>query len=117
MNNLLRAAILAGAAVFCIAGVNSARADVLRVAIVIADSAADNTANAALLPTFASLLSKGGGKDVMTGVDAGKMAIVSTSVWANEAAVTAVTGSDAWKAEAAKLKAKSYVINIFQITP
>jgi hypothetical protein len=116
MTNLFRAAILAGAAVFCVAGVNAARADVLRVAIVIADSAADNTANAALLPDFASLLTKGGAKDVLAGTDAGKMAIVTTSVWANEAAIAAVTGSDAWKAEAAKLKAKSYVINVFELS-
>jgi hypothetical protein len=115
MNNLFRAAILAGAAVFCIAGVDSARADVLRVAIVMADSAADNTANAALLPSFTSLLTKGGAKDVMGGTDAGKMAIVTTSVFPSEAAIAAVTGSDAWKAEAAKLKAKSYVINVFQL--
>ncbi len=117
MNISLRSAILAGAAVFCLAGANAARADVLRVAIVIADSAADNTANAALLPGFASMLSKGGAKDVMAGVDSGKMAIVTTSVFPSEAAIAAVTGSDAWKAEAAKLKAKSYVINVFQITP
>jgi len=98
-------------------GITSARADVLRVAIVTADSAADYASNAALLPTFAALLTKGGGKDVIAGTDAAKMTIVSSSVWPSEAAVMAVTGSADWKAEAAKLKSKSYVIEIFQVTP
>ena len=117
MYNTVRAAILAGAAAFCVAGATAARADVIRVAIVMADSAADNAANAAMIPAFTAMLTKGGAKDVMGGTDAGKMAIVTTSVWPNEAAIAAVTGSADWKAEAAKLKAKSYVINVFELTP
>ncbi len=118
MRNVLRSVLTVGAlALSTGAGLTSANADVLRVAIVVADSAADNTANAAMLPTFAAMLTKGGAKDVVSGTDDAKMSIVTSSVWADEAAITAVTGSADWKAEAAKLKAKTYVIEIFKVTP
>jgi hypothetical protein len=118
MTNTIRTIILAGAAAFCFAGFNSARADVMRVAVVIADSPADYQANAALLPAFVKMLKAAtGAKDVSSGTDAANNAIMTTSVFPNAAAVTALTGSDAWKAEAAKLKAKSYTINVFDLSP
>jgi len=118
MRNMLRSALIAGAFTLCTAaGLAAAKADVVRVAIVVADSAADYTSNAATAPTFVAMLKKGGAKDVVAGTDEAKMTIVTISVWPSEAAITAVTGSADWKAEAAKLKAKSYVTEVFQIVP
>ena len=117
MKYMIRAAILAGAAAFCIASGSAARADVVRVAVVIADNAADYQANAALLPAFADMLKKGGGKEVHVATDAAHMTVTSVSVFPDAAAVGAVTGSDAWKAEAAKLKSKSYTIGVYDILP
>jgi hypothetical protein len=118
MTNTVRAAVLATASILGLAGTSPARADVMRIAVVIADNAADYQANAALLPGFVKMLKAGAGaKDVNSGTDAAHNAIMSTSVFPNAAAVEAVTGSDAWKAEAAKLKAKSYTINVFDLAP
>jgi len=118
MTNMLRSVLTVGAlALSTAAGLTAAKADVVRVAIVMADSAADYAANAAMAPTFVAMLKKGGAKDVVGGTDEAKMAIMTTSVWPDEAAITAVTGSADWKAEAAKLKAKSYVIEVFKIAP
>ena len=116
MTNTIRATMLA--ATFGLAGLNSARADVMRIAVVIADNAADYKANAALLPAFVKMLKAGAGvKEVSSGTDAANNAIMSTSVFPNAAAVSAVTGSERGKAQAAKLKAKSYTINVFDLAP
>jgi len=118
MKNKFRIALTAGAfALTTVASLTAAKADVLRVAIVVADSAADYSSNAATAPTFVAMLKKGGATNVTAGTDEAKMTVVTTSVWPSEAALTAVTGSAEWKAEAAKLKAKSYVIEVFQIAP
>lgn len=118
MTKLFRAAMLAGAAVFYVAGGTAARADVVRVAVVVADSAADYQSNTALLPAFAAMLKKGAGvKEVYTGTDDAHMAITTVSVFPDAAAVAAVTGSADWKAEAAKLKSKNYTIGVYNVAP
>ncbi|MGD0102441.1 MAG: hypothetical protein ABSC06_00210 [Rhodopila sp.] len=119
MKNMLRNVLTAGAIGLCtIAGHTAAQAEVIRVAVVVADNAADYANNAALLPTFAALLRKGTGvKDVYVGSDAAKMTIATTSVWANESDIASVTGSAEWKAAAGKLKSKPYTPEVFQITP
>jgi hypothetical protein len=116
---MFRGALTASAFALCAAaGMTSAKADVIRVAIVVADSQADYTANAALVPAFEALLKKGAGnKAVYAGTDASKMSITTTSVFGTAAQATDATSSPEWKAEAAKLKAKSYVIEVFELTP
>jgi len=109
---LLAAAVALGS----FGGLTAAKADVIRVAVVVADNQADYDNNAALLPTFAALLKKGA-KAVYVGSDAAKMTITTTSVWASEADIAAVTGTDDWKAAAGKLKAKTYVPEVFQLVP
>ncbi len=94
-----------------------ARADILRVAIVEAENDADFKSNAALLPTLAELLKKGGAKSVTVGTDAEHKAIGTSTVWASPADLAKVTGSDAWKAEAAKLKRKAYTAEVFEVAP
>ena len=83
--------------------------------MVVADSQADYDNNAALLDTFSALLKKGNAKAVYVGSDPGKMTITTTSVWANEGDVSALTGSADWKAAAGKLKAKTYNSEVFQL--
>jgi len=119
MKNMLRNVLTAGTIGLCtIAAHTAAKADVLRIAVVVADSAADYANNAALLPTFAALLKKGAGvKEVYVGTDAAKMTIATTSVWANESDIAAVTGSAEWKAAAGKLKSKPFTPEVLQITP
>jgi hypothetical protein len=116
MHNTFRTLILAGIAVCSAAVAPTARADVIRIAVVVAESKADYDNNAALVPTFAALLKKGA-KAVYAGTDAAKMSITTTSVWSNEAAIAAVVGGDDWKAAAAKLKGKPYTAEVFEIVP
>src|SRR5271165_6917154 len=73
--------------------------------------------HAALLPTFADLLKKGGAKAVVVGADAEHMAIATTSVWGSAADIAKLTGSDDWKAAAGKLKRKSYTTEVFEVAP
>jgi hypothetical protein len=116
---MFRGALTAAAFAVCaVAGMTAAKADVIRVAIVTADSQGDYAANAALVPGFEALLKKGAGnKAVYAGTDPAKMSITTTSVFATAAQATDATSSPEWKAEAAKLKAKSYVIELFDLTP
>lgn len=110
----IRNALLVGVVMFGTASV--AHADVVRLAIVIADNQADYENNAKLVPMFETLLSKGTGvKDVHVGMDPALRVIGSTSVWPNVEDVKSVTDTDEWKATVAKLKAKPYVPVILQI--
>src|SRR5271169_6090685 len=119
MSKVVRSALMAGTFAVCVAAsLTAARAEVIRVAVVTAGSATDYQSNAALVPAFAALLKKGSGvKAVYAGTDAANMSITTTSVWANEADIAAVTGSAERKAEADKLKSKSYTIGVFQLAP
>ena len=115
MKKMFSSVLMGAFAVCTVAGFTAAKADVIRVAIAVADSQADYESNAALLPTFAELFKKGKAKAEYVGTDAAKMTIMSTSVWASEADVTAVTGSADWKAAAGKLKAKTYNTEVFEL--
>lgn len=119
MKSTFGSALTAGAlALGLIAGLTPAKADVFRTAIAVAENQADYENNVALLPTFAELLKKGTGvKAVYAGTDAAKLTVTTTSVWANEADVASVTGTAEWKAAAAKIKAKSYAGEVFQLIP
>jgi len=114
---IMRAVVCGAVALAGATGVSVARADSLRIAIVTADNDADYKSNAAMLPTFADLLKKGGAKAVYVGTDAEHMAITSSSVWASADDIAKVTGSADWKAAAGKLKNKSYVTEIFEVQP
>jgi hypothetical protein len=100
------------------ASLTTANADVIRIAVVTAENKADYDNNAALVASFEALLKKGAGvKGVYAGTDAEKMSITTTSVWGAASDVEAVTGSADWKATAAKLKAKTYNTEIFELAP
>src|SRR5208283_267510 len=61
MRKVLRGALAAGAVTLAtVAGLAAAKADVIRIAIVVAGSDADYKNNVALLPTFEELLKKAG---------------------------------------------------------
>jgi hypothetical protein len=117
MKNMLRSALTAGVFALCtVAGLTAAKAEVLRIAVVVADNAADYANNAALAPTFAALLKKGNGvKDVYVGTDEAKMSIASSSVWDSEANAKAATSTDEWKATAGKLKFKTYTVEFLEV--
>jgi hypothetical protein len=117
MKSMLRGVLAAAAFVLCAAaGLTAAKADVIRVALVVADKQADYDSNVALAPTFDALLKKAAGvKTAYVGTDAGKLTIMSSSVWPDEAAIKALTDSADWKAAAGKLKYKTYTVEIFQI--
>jgi len=118
MSYLTKSALAFGfAAAVGAAAILIAKADVMRVAIVEAENEADFKSNAALLPTFADLLKKGGAKAVVVGADAEHMAIATTSVWGSAADIAKLTGSDDWKAAAGKLKRKSYTTEVFEVAP
>ncbi len=118
MVNVIKSALALGvAAVVGTAALSVAKADILRVAIVEADNDADFNSNAALLPTLADILKKGGAKSVTVGTDAEHKAIATSTVWASAADLAKVTGSDDWKAEAGKLKRKSYTTEVFTVAP
>jgi hypothetical protein len=117
MKNMLRSVLTAGVFALCtVAGLMAAKAEVLRIAVVVADNAADYTNNAALAPTFAALLKKGTGvKGVYVGTDAAKMSIASSSVWDSEANAKAATSTDEWKAAVGKLKFKTYRAEFLEV--
>ena len=64
-------------------------------------------AKADLIVTF------GGG----SGTDAGKLTIVTTSVWGAESDIKSVTDTAEWKAAASKLKYKTYTAEVLQLVP
>jgi len=119
MTNVFRGALAVGAFVLCaVGGLTATKADVLRIAIVVADSQADYTANAATLATAEALLKKAtGNKAAYAGTDAAKMSITTSSVFGTAAEATAATTSAEWKEMAGKLKAKSYVVEVFDLVP
>jgi|SRR5580658_7751278 hypothetical protein len=98
-------------------GLSAANADVLRVAVVMADNQADYDNNVTLLPAFAELLKKAAGvKSVYVGMDPSKMSITTSSVWGSADDATKATSSDDWKAVAGKLKYKGYNAEVFEIS-
>jgi hypothetical protein len=116
MRNVLCCA-LSAAALACYSAA-AARADVIRVATVVAENQADFASNAALVPTFVELLKKSPAiKATYSGTDAAKLTIVTTSVWAQESDIKSVTDSAEWKATAGKLKYKTYNAEILQVVP
>ena len=118
MSYLMKSALIVGcAAAVGTAAITVARADVMRIAIVEADNEDDFRSNAAMLPTFADLLKKGGAKAVTVGADAEHKSIATSSVWGSAAELAKVTGSDEWKAAAGKLKRKSYTTEVFEVAP
>jgi hypothetical protein len=123
MRNMLRNVLTAGAFALCtIAGLTPVKAEVLRIVLVVADNATDYATNVALLPTLTALLKKGTGvKDVHVGTDAAKMSIATSSVWADEADISSVTGTADWKAATDKLSKPiapyRVITEVFQITP
>ena len=118
MSYLTKIAMAFGlAAAVGMAAATVARADVLRVAIVVAGNDADFKGNVALLPTFADLLKKGGAKDVVVASDAEKLSIATSSVWGTADDLAKLTGSDAWKAAAGQLKRTTYTTEVFQVAP
>ena len=118
MSNMIKSALMLGfAAAVGLAAPTVVRADILRVAVVEAESDADYTNNVALLPALADILKKGGAKSVTVGTDAEHKSIATSTVWASAADLAKVAGSDEWKAEAGKLKRKSYTTEVFQVAP
>jgi hypothetical protein len=123
MRNMLRNVLTAGAFALCtVAGLTPVKAEVLRIVLVVADNATDYATNVALLPTLTSLLKKGTGvKDVHVGTDAAKMSIATSSVWADEADISSVTGTADWKAATDKLSKPiapyRVITEVFQISP
>jgi hypothetical protein len=116
LKETLRNVLTAGTFALCTAiGLTAAKADVLRVVVVVAESEADYANNAALLPTIVELMKKGGVKVVYAGTDATKMSTTTSSVWASEADIVAVTGSADWKVVVAKLKSKPITPEVFQL--
>jgi hypothetical protein len=96
----------------------AARADVIRVATVVAENQADYANNAALVPAFEAMLKKAPAvKATASGTDAAKLTIVTTSVWAQESDIKSATDTAEWKATAGKLKYKTYTAEIFQLVP
>jgi hypothetical protein len=123
MRNMLRNISTAGAFALCtVAGLTPVNAEVLRIVLVVADNATDFANNVALLPTLTALLKKGKGvKDIHVGTDAAKMSIATSSVWADEADISSVTGTADWKAATGKLSKPTapyrVIVEVFQITP
>jgi hypothetical protein len=118
MRNVIRNTLTLAVLGFCaVAGATTVKADVIRVALVVAENQADYANNAALVPTFVALLKKGGIKAAYSGTDAAKLTIATTSVWANEADIKSVTDTADWKAAAGKLKYKTYSSEVFQVVP
>lgn len=97
-------------------GLSAANADVLRIAIVVADNQADYDNNVKTLPTFGELLKKGGAKSVLVGMDPAKMSITSSSVWGSADDAAKATSTDDWKAAAGKLKYKAYTAEVFELS-
>ena len=66
LKDTFRKALTVGAIALCTAiGLTAAKADVLRVVVVVAESEADYANNAALLPTFVELMKKGASRSSM----------------------------------------------------
>jgi hypothetical protein len=103
---------------YCVAAAPAARADVIRIATVVAENPADYEANAALVPAFVALLKKAPVvKATYSGTDAGKLTITTTSVWPSAADIKSVTDTADWKAAAGKLKYKTYTAEVFEVVP
>jgi len=119
MRNVLATVATAAAIGCCCAlGAPAARADVIRIATVVAENQTDYANNAALVPTFVALLKKGSAvKASYSGTDAGKLTITTTSVWPTEADIKSVTDTADWKAAAGKLKYKTYTAEVFEVVP
>ena len=116
MKQSIKTIVAIGALALSATAVTAANADVIRVALVTAESPADFDNNAALLPEYSALLSKGNGvKNVSVFADPAKMIIGTSSVWSSEADAKAVTDSAEWKAVVAKQKAKALNIGIYQV--
>ena len=86
MKSMLRGVLAAGVFVLCAAaGLTAAKADVIRIALVVSDNKADYDSNAAMAATFDALLKKAAGvKTAYVGVDAVDMTIMSASVWRDQ---------------------------------
>jgi|ERR1700733_9976659 hypothetical protein len=119
MKKMCRNVLIAGAFAFCnTAAMTAAKADVLRIVVVVANNTADYSNNVALLPTVAALLKKGTGvKAVYAGTDAANMSTTTTSVWADEAGINSVISTTDWKATMAKVKSKPITPEVFQLVP
>jgi hypothetical protein len=95
-----------------------AKADMLRHAQVVAANEADYKANIQLIPTFNAMLKKSPGlKAVYVAFDPAKNTFTNTSIWDNAQSVAAVTGSDEWKANVAKLKTSALKVEVLEIQP
>jgi hypothetical protein len=109
---------IAGLGCYCVAGAPAAKADVIRIATVVAENQADYANNAALVPAFVALLKKASVvKATYSGIDAGKLTITTTSVWPTAADIKTVTDTADWKAAAGKLKYKTYTAEVFEVVP
>ncbi len=119
MKNLFGSVLTATAlGCYCVAGIPAAKADVIRIATVVAENQADYANNAALVPTFVAMLKKASAvKATYSGTDAGKLTITTTSVWPTEADIKSVTDTADWKAAAGKLKYKTYTAELFEVVP
>jgi hypothetical protein len=117
MRNITRNILIAGAFAFCAAAsLTAAKADVVRIALVVAGSQADYDSNASISPVAQELLKKGKGvKTIYMINDPAKLTRGSVSVWDNEADATTATSTAEWKALMGKMKSKSYTIEILEI--
>jgi hypothetical protein len=95
--------------------VTTANADVMRIAIAVADNKADYDANVGMTAIFADLYRKAGATSVYVGTDAENLSWASFSVWHSEADIDRLTNSPAWKAEFAKLKYENVRVEVFQL--
>ena len=112
MKSALRG-LLIGSFAVC-AAATAAQADVLRLAIVIAPDQAGYESNVTMTATFLDLYKKVGATSCTVGHDPTHLAIASSCVFANEAAITAATGSPEWAAANAKLKVQTRIIELLQ---
>ena len=92
----------------------TAKADVLRLAIVIAPDQAAYENNVGLTSTYEELYKKGGGTSCTVGSDPTHLAIASSCLFPNEAAIAAMTALPEWKAAYAKLKPQMVIIEVLQ---
>jgi len=112
VKNTLRGLLIGTTLAVC--AVTAAQAEVLRLAIVIAPDQAGCESNVTMTSTFEDLYKKAGATSCTVGHDATHLAIASSCVFANEAAIAAVTGSPEWAAANAKLKIQTRIIELLQ---